>query len=328
MRRQARAVRGWAAVVVAAFSIAAIAGCGGGGGDGGGGEAEEGSLASSVDLSGVEVTVGSKEFTEQVLLGKMLVQTLEAAGATVKDETKLTGTPVVRSALTSGKVDLYYEYTGTGWINILKNTKPVAGSEAQFEAVKKADAKNNIVWLAPAKANNTYALAANQEAVEKYGVKSISDYAALAKKDPAAANLCTASEFISRDDGLPGVEKTYGFKLPRNQVKQLDFGLVYETVGKGDPCDFAVVFATDGQIVGKKLTVLEDDKGFFPAYNIAVTIRKEVYDKNAKDYDKLFKGLSDLLDDKQMSTLNAQIDVDGLPVDKVAEDFLKEKKVI
>lgn len=315
-----------AAGVAALSLIAAVAACGGGSEDKV--DASAGSLTSQVDLKGVSITVGSKQFTEQVVLGNMLVQTLKAAGATVKDQTKLTGTDVVRKALESGEVDVYYEYTGTGWINILKNTKPVPGAEAQFEAVKKADEKNGVVWLAPAEANNTYAIAANADAVAKHGVKTVSDYAALAKKDPAAAALCTASEFITRDDGLPGLEKTYGFDLPTANVKQLDFGLVYQQVGKGEACDFAVVFATDGQIVGKKLTVLEDDKGFFPSYNIAISIRKDIYEKKKDAFDKLFAGLSAKLSGKKMTDLNAAVDVDGKPVARVVTDFLKEEKII
>ncbi len=314
------------AAVVAFGLIAVAAGCGGGSEDKV--DASAGSLTSGVDLKGVSITVGSKEFTEQVILGNMLVQTLKAAGATVKDQTKLSGTPVVRKALETGEVDVYYEYTGTGWINILKNTKPVPGSQEQFEAVKKADEKNGIVWIAPAEANNTYAIAANSDAVSQHGVKTVSDYAALVKKDPTAATLCTASEFINRDDGLPGLEKTYGFDLPNGNVKQLDFGLVYQQVGKGDSCDFAVVFATDGQIVGKKLTVLEDDKGFFPSYNIAISIRKETYEKKKDAFDKLFTGLSAKLSGKTMTSLNAAVDVDGKPVERVVTDFLKEQKII
>lgn len=287
-----------------------------------------GTLTSGVDLKGVSITASSKEFTEQVILGKILVQTLKASGATVKDQTKLTGTPVVRKALESGSVDLYYEYTGTGWITTLKNTKPVPGSDPQFEAVKAADAKNNIVWFAKAPADNTYAIAGNIDAATKGNIATISDYAALAKRDSSAASLCTASEFITRDDGLPGMEKTYGFKLPRSAVKQLDFGLVHASVKKGNPCKFAVVFATDGQISANKEVVLKDDKAFFPSYNLAVNMRKSVYDAHQAQYEKLLTGISKLLTTEQMQKLNAAVDVEGKPVDRVVSDFLKEKKVL
>ena len=131
-----------------------LAACGGddagGGGSAGGGEG-----GTDVDLSGVALSVGSKEFTEQLVLGQVVVQALEAAGADVEDKTNLTGTSVVRQALESGEIDLYYEYTGTGWITILGETEPVPGAQEQFDAVKEADAANDITWFARAEANNT-----------------------------------------------------------------------------------------------------------------------------------------------------------------------------
>ncbi len=322
----------WVSTLLVGGLCTALTACGSsssssGGGGGGGGKAASGTLASSVDLKGVSITVGSKEFTEQLILGKIMVQTLKGAGATVKDQTHLTGTPVVRKGLETKRIDAYYEYTGTGWINILKNTKPVVGSAAQFQAVKTADAKNNVVWFAVAPANNTYAIAGNHDASAKDNVTTISEYAALAKKSPSSASLCTASEFITRDDGLPGLEKTYGFTLPSSAVKQLDFGLVHASVKKGDPCKYAVVFATDGQISANKEVVLKDDKGFFPSYNIAVSMRKDTYDAHKAQYDKLFQGLDKLLTTEQMQKLNAAVDVEGKPVDRVVSDFLKEKKV-
>lgn len=256
-----------------------------------------------------------------------MVQTLKGAGATVKDQTKLIGTPVVRKGLETKRIDAYYVYTGTGWITILTKTKPVPGSEAQFQAVKAADAKNNIIWFAKAPANNTYAIAGNNEAATKHKVKTISDYAALAKRNPSSASLCTAAEFITRDDGLPGMEKTYGFTLPRAQVKQLDFGLVHASVKKGDPCKYAVVFGTDGQIVANKEIVLTDDKGFFPSYNAAVSMRKDVYDARGRLREALV-ALNKLLTNEQMQQLNAAVDVEGKPVDRVVSDFLREKKVV
>lgn len=319
------------AAVLAGGLLTGLVGCGSSSSSsssGGKTAAKSGSLASTVDLKGVSMTVGSKEFTEQVVLGKIMVQSLRAAGATVKDQTHLTGTPVVRQALISGKIDAYYEYTGTGWINILKHTTPVPGSDAQFAAVKAADAKNGVVWFAKAEANNTYAIAANHDAATKNNLTTISDYATLASKDASAASLCTAAEFVTRDDGLPGMEKKYGFKLPNSAVKQLDFGLVYNSVGKGDPCKLAVVFATDGQILAKKLTVLKDDKGFFPSYNIAVTMRQKTYDAHKDAFDKLFAGIDAKLTTDQMTKLNAAVDVEGKPADRVVKDFLTTSKLI
>ncbi|MDQ3528398.1 MAG: glycine/betaine ABC transporter substrate-binding protein, partial [Actinomycetota bacterium] len=289
-----------------------------------------GAVAETVDLSGVSLTVGSKEFTEQLILGQIALLALEAAGADVTDQTGLTGTPVVREALDTGEIDLYWEYTGTGWINILGETEPVKGSEEQFDAVAEADLEaNGIKWLAPpAAANNTYAFAANSQAVEEFGVESISDLTALANDNPEAATLCTASEFITRDDGLPGVEELYGFDLPDANVAQLDFGLVYASVADADPCNFAVVFATDGQVLANDLTVLEDDKGFFPTYNIAMTMKEETYEENAEAYDTLFGAIAELITDESMTEMNAAVDVDGESAEDVAAEFLASNGII
>ena len=153
---------------------------------------------------------------------------------------------------------------------------------------------------------------------------SISDYAEVVNDDPDAATLCSSAEFITRDDGLPGVEALYGFDLPDANVVQLEPALVYQQVGAGDTCDFAVVFATDGQIAGQDLTVLEDDEGFFPPYNIAVTMNTEVYDADAEAYEELFGTIATELTDERLTALNAQIDVDGEAPADVAEQFLTE----
>jgi osmoprotectant transport system substrate-binding protein len=301
----------------------ALTACGGDDADGGGGGGGGGG-GTDVDLSGVSLSVGSKEFTEQLVLGQVVVQALEAAGADVEDRTNLTGTSVVRQALTSGEIDLYYEYTGTGWITILGETEPVPGAQEQFDAVKEADAANGITWFARADANNTFAIAANAEAVEEFGVETISDYAAVVNEDPSAGRLCSSAEFINRDDGLPGVEQTYGFDLPADEVVQLEPALVYTQVGAGEDCDFGVVFATDGQIGNQDLTVLEDDEQFFPPYNLAVSMRTEAYEANSEPLEELFGAISEELTDDKLTELNARVDVDGEAPADVAADFLEE----
>jgi osmoprotectant transport system substrate-binding protein len=309
-----------ALLLAGALTLAACGGddadAGGAGGSGGGG--------TDVDLSGVSLAVGSKEFTEQLVLGQIVVQALEAAGAEVEDRTNLTGTSVVRQALESGEIDLYYEYTGTGWITILGETEPVVGAQEQFDAVKEADAANDITWFARAEANNTFAIAANAEAVEEFGVETISDWAEVVNEDPSAGRLCSSAEFINRDDGLPGVEQTYGFDLPDDEVVQLEPALVYTQVGAGEECDFAVVFATDGQVGNQDLTVLEDDKQFFPPYNLAVAMRTEAYEANSEPLEELFGDISAELTDDTLTELNGRVDVDGEAPADVAADFLSE----
>ncbi len=190
--------------------------------------------------------------------------------------------------------------------------------------MKEADAANDITWFARAEANNTFAIAANAEAVEELGVESISDWAEVVNDDPSKGRLCSSAEFINRDDGLPGVEQTYGFDLPDDEVVQLEPALVYTQVGAGEDCDFAVVFATDGQIRNEDLTVLEDDQEFFPPYNLAVSMRTEAYEASSEPLEELFGQLSGELTDDRLIELNGRVDVDGEAPEDVAADFLSE----
>jgi osmoprotectant transport system substrate-binding protein len=227
-------------------------------------------------LSGSSFKVGSKEFTEQLILGQITILVLKDAGANVSDETGLVGSNTVRQALISGDIDMYWEYTGTGWINHLGNTQPVTGEREQYDAVAKADLeKNGVTWLEPAPFNNTYSLATSNENATALAVSKLSDLAPLQQKSPNDFTLCAAAEFLARDDGLPGLEKAYGFSFG-NKVSELELGLVYASVDKGDPCKFGEVFATDGRTAALGLKVLDDDKQFFASYLPSLNVRKGV----------------------------------------------------
>ena len=322
--------------VLAALTLAgllAVAACGGGGNtgaapQGGAGDGGGGSVAAANNLAGTEISVGSKEFTEQLILGQIAVQALQAAGATVNDRTNLVGTPVVRGALQSGEIDMYWEYTGTAWLGPLGNTDPVAGEQAQFDAVKQADAANGITWFAMAGANNAYAIAANPAAAQEFGVATISDWARLAQENPQAAGLCTAAEFPTRNDGLPAVEQTYGFDLPEANVAVLDFGLVYTSVAARNPCNFAVVFGTDAQVLQNKLVVLQDDKQALATYNVAVSMRTETYQAHAPAYEAIFGAIAKELTTQRATELNSKVDIDGETPEDVAKEFLVQAKII
>jgi osmoprotectant transport system substrate-binding protein len=293
-----------------------VTGCGGGGGGGGG-------AAGGIDLSDSEFTVGSKEFTEQLILGQITLQALEAAGATVNDQIGLAGTVAARKALESGEIDMYWEYTGTGWITHLGHTKPIPDRQKQFEAVAKEDLeKNGIQWLSPpSPANNTYSMAVRSEAYDKLGVKKLSDFKQLVEENPEEATVCVATEFATRDDGLPGMEKAYGFKFPTENVVRIDEGQIYQETDKGNRCNFGEVFATDGRIAALDLKVIEDDKSFFPIYNPALNVRKQAMDPKIE---KLFAPISEKLDTQTLQKLNAQVDVEGQLPEEVAEQWLSE----
>jgi osmoprotectant transport system substrate-binding protein len=301
-------------VGVLAMVAMVAAGCGGGGGS-----------SSSVDLSDASLVVGSKDFTEQLILGYITFQALENAGANVEDQIGLAGTDATRQALINGDIDMYWEYTGTIWISHLGNTEPIPDSQKQYEAAAKADLKeNDLKLLAPAPFNNTYALAIREEAYEDVGVEKLSDLKALVQDNPDEATVCVESEFNSRDDGLPGLEKKYDFQFPQDNVALFDTGVVYERTDKGNPCNFGEVFTTDGRIEGLGLKVIEDDKNFFPIYNPALEVRKETFDQYGPQLEKLFNPIAKALTTKEMTQMNAKVDVDGELPEDVAEEWLSK----
>jgi osmoprotectant transport system substrate-binding protein len=292
-------------------------GCGGGGGASG-----------KVDLSGADITVGSKEFTESLVLGYIAIQLLENAGATVQDQTRLAGSVAARQALESGEIDAYWDYTGTAWIIYLGHTQPIDGSQKQYEAVAKEDLKkNDIKWLPPAPANNTYALAVRKEAYDDLGVKELSDFEQLINENPEEASLCGATEFLNRDDGLPGLEETYGYEFPRDQLVKIELGLIPKAIDQGDRCNFGEVFATDARIEGLGLKVIKDDKGFFPVYNPSLNVSKQVYE-DYPQIEKIFAPVSEKLTTETLLDLNAQVDVEGQLPEDVAEQWLSENGFI
>ncbi|MEU8118318.1 glycine betaine ABC transporter substrate-binding protein [Spirillospora sp. NPDC049024] len=301
----------------AALAAAALAGCGSSA------TVEQGSLGQ--ELKGATFTVGSKDFSESIVLGKITIALLRAHGATVNDKTNIKGSTNTRTALTSKNIDMYWEYTGTGWVTYLKHTEPIPDSGRQYEAVAREDLeKNGIVWTKPAPLNNTYAFAVQKDKAAALGVTKLSDLAALARSKPADATFCIESEFSTRDDGWPGMSKAYGLDVPKGAVKSVDTGVIYSETKKGKTCTFGEVFATDGRIASMGLTVLQDDKRFFPVYNAALTLRKETAAKYPQIQQYLDPVAAKLTDDV-MRKLNAQVDAEGLEPEKAANDWLDEQ---
>jgi osmoprotectant transport system substrate-binding protein len=277
-------------------------------------------------LKDATVNVASKNFTEQLLLCEVTAQRLESQGANVKRTCGMSGSSAVRSALTSGAVDTYWEYTGTGWLTHLQQKEPITDADTMYQKLSEADKQNGVVWLPPAPANNTYAVAVKTETAKKLGVTTLSDYAKLAKSDPASASFCGASEFFGRDDGWPGLKKAYGFDLPQDKVAELAEGPIYNAVGTGNPCNFGEVFATDGRIASLGLTVLEDDKKFFPPYNLSLNVTAALLQKTPA-VQTVMEPVSKLLTTGELQKLNAQIDVDGKTPEEVAKGWLTANKL-
>jgi len=286
--------------------------------------ASPGSLQPLDGAAGAELVVGSKNFTEQLVLGKIAVIALQVAGFDVVDRTNIPGSVPVREGAVSGELDVQWEYTGTAWISYLGNPTGIPDRQEQFEAVRDADLANGLTWLPPAEMNNTYAFAVRSETAAELGsITTLSQIAALPVEQ---RTFCVESEFASRNDGFVPMLDAYGLELgdpqgvPRDNVRTLDTGAVYEATDQG-ACNFGEVFTTDGRIPALDLTVLEDDRAFFPAYNVAPVVYTHTLEEHPELAD-VFAQITPLITDDVMQTLNAKVDVDGEDPGDVALDWM------
>lgn len=287
-------------------------------------EAKPGTIQHYDSLKDVKLTVAAKDFTEQLILGNMFSTVLAAAGAEVTNLTNIPGSFGARHALTSGRANISPEYTGTGWINYLGNENPVKGEEAQYQAVKDADAKNGLTWLPPAPMDDTYAFAIRESEAQRLGISKLSD---LAKLDRSDLTFCVESEFANRNDGFVPMLKTYGLTRDKlGRVTNLDTGIIYTATADGQ-CNFGEVFTTDGRIPGLKLKVLEDDKAFFPHYNLSAVVNSKVLEDNPEIAD-IFAQLSPKLTNEVMLELNAKVDTDGEDPAIVAREWLVKEGLL
>ncbi|MGW0804783.1 glycine betaine ABC transporter substrate-binding protein [Nonomuraea sp. NPDC002799] len=286
---------------------------------------EPGSIRPLPSLEGTPVRVTSKEFTEQLILGKIAVLALAAAGADVTDQTNVQGSVNARRSLVRGDADLMWEYTGTGWITYLGRPKPIPDPIKQYEAVRDLDLqRNGIVWLPPAPLNNSYSIGVTRATATEYGMKTISD---MTKIPVGRRTYCVDHETFGRDDGFLGMLKGYGLKygtdVPAGNVRRVSTGVLYDALASGQ-CAMAMVTTTDGRVKALDLVLLEDDKHFFPSYNAAVTMRRQLADAHP-EIAAIFAPISAKLTDDVMRSLNAKVDVDGgVPV-LVARDWLRSQ---
>jgi osmoprotectant transport system substrate-binding protein len=282
-----------------------------------------GSIGKGEPLKGADLTVTSKSFTESLVLGAIMGIAFQAAGADVLDRTGIQGSIGGREAILNGDADAMYDYTGTAWITYQGNSEPIDDPQRQWEAVRDADVRNGVTWLPQSRLNNTYALAMNEDNYKKYGTRTLSDVAALAKSDPGAVTLCVESEFANRADGLRGMQELYGMDVPASRITQMDTGIIYTQAAKGS-CTYGEVFTTDGRIKSMRLKVMEDDKKFFPNYNAAPEINSKTYRKWPAIAEVLAP-VTKKLDNSVAQELNARVDVDGEDPHAVALDWMTEE---
>jgi glycine betaine/choline ABC-type transport system substrate-binding protein len=291
--------------------------------------AATGSIERIGTADGVEVTVTGRNNTEGLVLGKMAVLAASAAGFSVNDLTNVPGSQPTRSLMLSGKADIIWEYTGTAWLSFLGHTEGIPDQGEQWQAVHDEDLANGLTWGARAPLNNTYALAVTDETAAEYDLETLSD---IAKIDVEDRSFCVEPEFNSRPDGFGPMLEHYGIPrgsatgVPEGNIGLYDVGAIYSATDSGE-CFFGEVYATDGRIDALGLTVLEDDKLFFPAYNVAPVFLTETLTTHP-ELEGIFEQMSPLLTDEVMRSLNLRVDIDGEDPADVAFDWMEKQGFI
>ena len=267
------------------------------------------------------IIVASKDFAEERIIGEMYAQLLEQAGYKVDRKLGLGETSVIQPALVKGDVQIYPEYTGTGLVNILK-LDPMNDPQKVYDAVAKGyESQFHLTWLDPAPMNDTQALATTKATADKYGLKTLSDVAAKADQ----LSLTCAAAFVDRPDGIPGLQKAYGgFKF--KDVKQVDLSLRYKALLAGQT-DITEAFSTDGTIAGNNLVVMQDDKNFFPPYQVSPVIRDDVLAANP-DIKTILNPLAPKLTNDAVSAFNWEVEGKKREVADVAKEFLQKQGLL
>lgn len=279
-----------------------------------------------------KVVVASKIDTEGGLLGNMIALVLEKQGIPIENRVQLGPTKVVRTAIVSGEIDIYPEYTGNGAFFHGMEDDPVWKQAASaFETVKRLDMeKDKLVWLERAPANNTWLIAVRGDLARRENLKTMDDFAKLVAK-PGAVKLAGSAEFVESPAALPSFEKVYSFQLPREQIVVLpggDTAVTMRAAAQGvSGVNSAMVYGTDGAIAALDLVVMEDVKGAQIVYEPAPVIRAEVLQK----YPAIAPALARVfgtLTMRRLQELNGQIAVEGQPARAVAQRYLEQEGLL
>ena len=301
--------------LVLALAAFALSGCGnaGGGGQGGGG-------------GGPTITVGSKNFTEQFVLGELYAQTLEANGFTAERQLNLGSEQLADEALQSGEIDFYPEYTGTALVNLLgyEGENPPSPEETYEEARSRyAERDPADTMLQYANFNNNYGIFVRRDVADQYGLRTLDDLAEAAPQ----LTFATFSEFQDREDGFPNMVENYpGIDEFEDTIVANDLGLRYQGVENGE-ADVGFGFLTDGQLTSEELVILEDEKSIWPFYYPAPVVRNAVLEENP-EVEEILNSVTETLNVDAIRELNGRVDIEGEDPEDVAEDFLKQQGLI
>jgi osmoprotectant transport system substrate-binding protein len=271
---------------------------------------------------GEKIVVGAKAFTEGYILGHMAELALRQAGYDVEEQFGL-ATTAMRGALETGQVDLYYEYTGTAYTVYAKGSdnKVMTDSALVLDAVRRYDStEHGLIWLQPMAFNDTYALLVREAKGRELGLGSISDLAA-AVKAGREIRIGIDAEFYARPDGFKALAARYDF--PEKNVTKLDAGLIYEALDKGS-IDVGMGYSTDGQIAALKLRTLDDDLHYFPAYNPAAVVRRELLAERP-GVRAVLERLNRYVDAETIRALNAEVTTHHRDPRKVVAEWMRGK---
>jgi len=315
------------ALLVAALTVA---GCG----DDNDSSSDSGSADTSSDTSSsqiqkndknssTKVTMGSKNFTEQKVLGEIYAQALAAAGYDVSTQLNLGDEKTALKALEGGDISAYPEYTGTALLSFFGVTADKLPNDEQkaYEEAKAGFAKKNLTALPPTPFVSSNEVAVTKETADKYSLQKISDLKPVAGK----LTLYGSPECRQRLDCLLGLEQVYGLKFKK--FVPVDIALRHEVLKKGQ-ADVSIVFTTDPQNKREGFVLLEDDKGMFPPYNSTLVVRNDVIEKAGPDFAKTVEMVNKGLTDEVMQELNARVDIDKSTPEDVAGEYLKETGLI
>jgi osmoprotectant transport system substrate-binding protein len=286
-------------------------------------EPSGGQIQSNPENAKTSITVGSKNFTEQKVLGEIYAQALEAAGYKVSKSLDLGDEKTAQRALKQGEIDGYPEYTGTALLSICEvATEKIPKDPAlAFEETKACFAKDALTAFPPTPFTSSNEVAVTSETAERLGLRQISD---LKGKD-ADLTLYGSPECRQRTDCLLGLKQTYGLNFKK--FTPVDIALRHEVLKRGDDV-VSIVFTTDPQNKRQELVLLEDDKGMFPPYNSTFVVRDEVAQQAGADLPKVIEQVQTGLTDEVMQELNARVDLDKEDAATVAAEYLSESKLV
>jgi osmoprotectant transport system substrate-binding protein len=308
-------IRTVSTVLLLAALVSLVAACGGGGSSGGSGGGE-----------GKSITVSSKKFTEQILLGEMYGQAFEEAGYDVERKLNLGSEQIMDKSLRDGSIDVYPEYTGTALVAIVEDERGKRDTpEETYEVVRDfyANRDPKMAMLEPAPFDNNYGIVMLTSKAEELGIETMQDLA----DNSDQLVFSSYSEFQNRSDGFPNMQENYdnGFNFKDIKIVN-DLGIRYKALAEGE-ADVAIGFTTDGQLASDELRVIEDTKAIWPFYYPAPVLMQKFLDDNP-DAEEILNEVSQSLDAEKMRALNGAVDLEQEDYEDVARQHLQDAGIV